>query len=204
VAVGDFNEDGIPDLVTATNGATSSVTILSGRGDGTFVPSATIAVGRNVSFVATGHLTTSGHLDLVVADSSNIFPGVWVLLGHGDGTFSAPVEYVTGLMPTSVAIGDLDGDGIPDLVVADSGRLANPQAGFCILRGNGDGTFQPAVTTRVGTMTNSVAIQDFNGDGTPDLVVTSSGNLFFGYQGSINIFLGNAVAPFLALPLAWR
>ena len=60
-----------------------------------------------------------------------------VLLGNGDGTFQAGGELRRGLMPASVAVGDFNGDGKPDLAVTNSGS-----ASVSVLLGNGDGTFR--------------------------------------------------------------
>ena len=76
-----------------------------------------------------------------------------------------------GAYPYSVAIGDFNGDGRPDLAVAnvDSNTVS-------VLLGNGDGTFQAAVNYGVGTKPFSVVVGDFNGDGKPDLAVTNAGS----------------------------
>src|SRR5262249_42072387 len=88
-----------------------------------------------------------------------------VLLGNGDGSLQAQVTYATGSFPSSVAIGDLNGDGKPDLVVG------NQVAGtISVLLGNGDGTFHPQ-STYTGTGANTfIALGDLNGDGRPALV----------------------------------
>jgi hypothetical protein len=89
---------------------------------------------------------------------------VSVLLGNGDGTLQAPVNYTVGIMPVEVLAEDLNGDGILDLVVASSSDAS-------LLFGNGDGTFQPQ--QGLGTSATYIAIADFNGDGQLDLAVTS-------------------------------
>jgi FG-GAP-like repeat/Bacterial Ig-like domain (group 2) len=99
-----------------------------------------------------------------------------VLLGNGDGTFQTAVNYATGSGPPSVAIGDLNGDGYPDLVLANYGISPDFQGSVSVLLGNGDGTFQPAVNYEAGTSSDSVAIGDLDGDGHPDLVVANWGS----------------------------
>jgi len=92
---------------------------------------------------------------------------VSVLLGNGDGTFQTARAFPAGGAPESVAVGDFNGDGIPDLAVAGAGDVR-------LLLGNGDGSFQ---TTNVSYLTGSgslsVAVADFNGDGWPDLAVAN-------------------------------
>ena len=73
-----------------------------------------------------------------------------VLLGNGDGTFQAQTTYATGAAPNSVAIGDVNGDGRPDLVVANSDSNT-----VSVLLGNGDGTFQAQSTYATGSQPES-------------------------------------------------
>jgi hypothetical protein len=100
--------------------------------------------GTNPVFVAVGDFNGDGKPDLAVADdgydassATQENGAVWVLLGNGDGTFQAPVRYSTVTHPQSVAVGDFNGDGKPDLAVANyiPGNVS-------LLLGNGNGTFQ--------------------------------------------------------------
>ena len=93
-----------------------------------------------------------------------------VLLGNGDGTFQAAVSFATGSVPTSVALGDVNGDGRPDLAVANALNDT-----VSVLLGNGDGTFRAAVSFATGSSPQSVALGDVNRDGRPDLAVANGG-----------------------------
>jgi len=118
--------------------------------------------------VATGDFNRDGKLDVVVANNNG--SNVSVLLGNGDGTFQAPVNYPTGASAYAVAVADLNGDGKQDLAVAN-----NSGSSVSILLGNGDGTFQAAVNYTVPCCASSVAVGDFNEDGKPDLVLATNG-----------------------------
>ena len=94
---------------------------------------------------------------------------VSVLLNRGDGSFRARADYSTGASPVEVAIGDLNGDGKPDLATANLG--ANTAS---VLLNRGHGTFRAKRDYRTGRRPTSVAIGDLNGDRSPDLAVTNS------------------------------
>src|SRR5205807_6320430 len=91
------------------------------------------------------------------------------LLGNGDGTFQTGQSFAAGAIESSVAIGDFNKDGKPDLAVAND-------SGVSVLLGNGDGTFQPALTYATGSASSAAAVGDFNGDGFPDLAVANAGS----------------------------
>src|SRR5207249_278927 len=110
------------DLVVTNSTTSGSVSVLLGKGDGTFQAAVGYDAGRNASDVAVADVNGDGFLDLAVANSGS--NNVSILLGNGDGTFRAAVHYATlGLSPASVAVGDVNGDGILDLVVANAGEL---------------------------------------------------------------------------------
>ncbi len=92
-----------------------------------------------------------------------------MLLGNGAGGFGAKTDFATGTVPISVAIGDLNGDGKPDLAVANSNSST-----VSVLLGNGAGGFGAKTDFATGTNPHSVAIGDVNGDGKPDLAVANS------------------------------
>src|SRR5262249_47311302 len=114
-----------------------------------------------------------------------------VLLGKGDGTFQPAVNYVVGDSPTSVAVGDLNGDGIVDLAVSDTAGNA-----VSVLLGKGDGTFELAGTYPAGVGARSVAIGDFNGDGRLDLAVVNQGSAPGYTDGGLSVLLGNGDGSF--------
>jgi VCBS repeat protein len=181
VAVGDFNGDGNLDLVVVNN---LGAGVLLGKGDGTFQPPVNYAVGSGISSVAVGDFNGDGKLDLVVGDFMAPNSNISVLLGNGDGTFQTPSSDVIGITPSSIAVGDFNGDGKLDVAVA-GGRCKTGCPILQVLLGNGDGTFQPVRSffNPTQNVANSVTIGDFNGDGKLDAFVTYNGPTFSVFQG---------------------
>jgi hypothetical protein len=165
IAVADVNGDGHLDLVVAYWNE-GSVGVLLGKGDGTFQPVVKYnSGGTGAPSVAVADVNGDGKPDIVVLNAWNQEGTVGVLLGNGDGTFQPPVTYDTGQysIPQSVAVGDLNGDGHPDIVVANFGHSDCDcnDGRLGVLWGNGDGTFQPTVFYPSGGYdTVSVTIQD--------------------------------------------
>jgi len=186
VAVGDFANTGTPDLAV-TNLFTNNVSVFLGNSDGTFQPAVNYPVGMNPRFIAMADLTRSGIADLLVVNHVGSFStgSVSVLRGNGDGTFQPSVNYAVGTGPATLAVGDFNNDGVPDLVVTNINS-----SNVSILLGNGDGTFQPAFNVPVGATPESVKVTDLNGDGNADLVVTNR------TSNMVSVLLGNGDGTF--------
>src|SRR6266478_1058354 len=157
VAIGDFNGDGVLDLVVANEGS-NNVSVLLGNGLGAFQAAQNFAAGTNPQSVAVGDFNGDGKLELAVANDGS--GDVSVLLGNGDGTFQTAVAFATGTNPQSVAVGDFNGDSKLDLAVANGGDLSSGAGGNVTVLGKSDGTW-------------AAAMGDFNGNGKLDLATAT-------------------------------
>ena len=184
VAIGDLNGDGKPDIVTADGNA---VSVLLGVGDGTFATHTEYPTGALCLAVAIGDVNGDSKPDLVTANyfTGTLTGNVSVLLGTGDGTFGPSTDLATGNLPTSIAIGDLNGDGYPDIVTANS-----VDSTVTVLAGDGHGNFGSRSDYFTGFGPHSVAIRDVSGDGRPDLVTAN-------YDAStVSVLLANSSGSF--------
>jgi hypothetical protein len=193
IVVADLNSDGRPDLAV-TNDFGNSVSILLGRGDGTFQPAPTVGVGRNPLAMAAADVNGDNCIDLVVANTNQNAasePGsVSTLLGGCNGAFQPAPEVIVGVRPISVAIGDLNGDHRLDLAVTN--QFGSPD--MSILIGNGDGTYQKAPNVAVSGQ--RVVVADFNGDDDQDLAVSNVDT------NNVTLLLGRGDGTFTANLLA--
>jgi hypothetical protein len=153
-----------------------NLAVFLSNGDGTFKPPIEIPATSSVASVAAADLTGSGIADLVAASANDLE----IFMGNGDGTFQTPTSYTLPVgVPTVVAIGDFNGDGVPDILARDTGTIHPSMApGFNVLFGNGDGTFQPAIRTPDETLAvfRPLVAADLNNDGNADLVYISAPN----------------------------
>jgi hypothetical protein len=175
LAMADLNADGIPDIVVASgslNPANGTLTVLLGKSDGTFQAPQTISLPFTPVGVTLDDLNGDGKLDIVATTVLGTGPHLAVLLGHGDGSFAAPLLDTSGATGAAVVTGDFNSDGKKDVATSD---------GY-ILLGNGDGTFSAPFAPQFASA-GGIASGDFNHDGKLDLALTSG-------IGTVDIYLG--------------
>ena len=178
----DFDGDGKADLVAMSAGdgdqsSPGTLSFLKGKGDGTFQAPVTIPAGFSPTFVSAVDINGDGHLDLIFSDggyevsgNAGVGGAIYVALNQGGGTFQAPVPVFSGIYP-AFTTADINGDGKLDLIA--SGGVNGIEGGVVSwLAGNGNGTFQAAIAiSNSDVPINSIAVQDFNGDGILDMVL---------------------------------
>jgi len=192
VAIADFNNDGIPDLTFSADG---EVGVCLGNGDGTFGKASMFSNGGDFpgQSILAYDLNGDGNMDIAVVDLNRgggdiaLASPMGVLYGKGDGTFQQAAVYEV-IFPFGIAEGDLNGDGIPDLIVA-GGEETDPLI-FAFL-GTSNGKLQAAPELRASVrVPEAFAVADFNGDGNLDLAVTGS------QSNNVAILLGNGEGGF--------
>lgn len=184
IALGDFNGDHRPDVVTASQYFQYGVSVLLNDGTGHMGPHMEWATGIRYEDVATGDLTGDGFVDIAVTATSGS-EGVWILPGHGDGTFGTSL-FRPASDPYSILVDDLTGDGRLDLVVAH-GKSAPRVTLF-----PGQAVASPGSPLSSWTFhrSGSLVSADFNGDGRPDLSCLGTS------QGAATLLTGNGDGTF--------
>jgi hypothetical protein len=179
----DLNRDGMADIVSA-NAKNSTLSILYGKGDGTFQAPLNIPVPMEPTFLAVADLNNDDIPDLVTnARGDNAFV---TLMGKGKNKFRAPQKHPTGRVPLAVIVDDFNQDGRMDIAVTLT------FAKMEIYLGNGNGFFKKGETYLTGSRSSSGVAHDFNGDGNTDIALAvSSSN-----ASSIRIFWGNGDGTF--------
>ena len=204
VVLGDVNGDGRPDLIVANSGSNTVSVLLNttpaGAGVPSFAPQVTFATGTSPVSVVLGDVNGDGKPDLIVANSGSNTASVLLNTttpGASSPSFASQQTFATGSIPDSVALGDVNSDGQPDLIVANSGSNTVSVLLNTTTLGASTPSFASQETFATGSNPAAVAVGDLNGDGKPDLAVANSGS------GTVSVLLdtttpGSSVASFTA------
>ena len=188
IVVGDFNGDSKQDIAVANSGS-NDVSILLGKGDGTYQPAMNFPAGNNQQSIAIGDFNGDGKLDLaLLQESTSGASNVGILLGKGDGTFQAPNTTALTAFAGRMVVADFNLDKKSDLAVSNYDPSCPPPSCLGVFLSNGDGTFQTAKEMVVPFAIRTLVAVDFNGDGKPDIAA--------GSPGQISILLGNGNGTF--------
>jgi hypothetical protein len=178
VTTGDFDGDGKTDLVIVNN-KSNSISVLRNTGsNGTvsFAAKVDFTTGTQPWKISTGDLDGDGKLDIAVANLNSASVSLFLnTSSSGTISFATKVDFTTGLSPTNISIGDLDGDGKLDLAVTN-----NYSNSVSVLRNTGSSgtiSFAAKVDFTTGTQPNSVSMGDLDGDGKLDLAVTNNATI---------------------------
>lgn len=192
VVIADVDGDSIPDLIVVDD-QDQFVRVLLGNGDGTFqapsfdvIGAGTMLFRNPVRRVAFADLDSDSNLDLITTNPES--SDVSVLFGNGDG-LSYHRRFDAARTPSAIAVGDFNGDGIPDLVVADAAfetPSGSSETNLSVLLGRGDGTFTPQLRNTFATKgVASLVVASLNQDELDDLIL-------FGSDGTIYVLLAAA------------
>jgi hypothetical protein len=181
-----LNGDANLDLVVSNHNL-NTLSVFFGNGNGTFGAATTYPTGTSPYYPVLRDFNGDGKLDVVVTNrDSNTLSS---LLGLGNGTFNPQTTYPFGTTPFTTDVADFNGDGKLDVVTANNTGVANST--FSLLAGNGNGTFQPVVSTASG-VPSAILARDWNGDGFIDLAITDQ------TANTLTMHLGNGNGTFQA------
>ncbi len=179
IAIGDFNNDGIPDLVVSNTSA-KTLSVYLGNPDGTFGSPTTI-FAEFPTGVAVGDFDADGNLDIAVATETSSF---YVFFGDGHGTFVPIQVFASSDTGNKLAVGDFNNDGLPDIAVISGLGIPN----FVdVALNNGNRTFAAPQSVTFGAVLRDIGVGDFNKDGNLDVAVTDFSN------NQVDVLLGDGM-----------
>jgi hypothetical protein len=204
IAGGSFTGSGKGDVLVLDGNASGVLTVLPGDGTGGLGAAITSVSTVSPAMVVAADMNGDGKPDAVVAGMSAGAPTLAVLINQGNGQFAAEQDYALPDVPVSLAVGDFNGDGRPDVAV---GVAAPPggsgPTGVYVLFGQANGTLTAPVRIDGSLYPTGLAAGDLNGDGRTDLVVADQGVASYvgsaqQVNGALHVYLGNADGTFTA------
>lgn len=181
VVVGDFTDDGIPDIVGSGSEFSPGLYLLRGMADGGFDSAQNVFPTAATRLLVSGDFNGDGRLDVAGSTSNS----VWFFSGNGNGGFLGPIDVPAGPGIASLTSADLNEDGRSDLIATNQGSNT-----VSVILGVAAPPFAPATNFIVGSGPFSAAASDFNSDGKMDLAVSSFGN-------NLSTLMGTGTGSFL-------
>jgi hypothetical protein len=200
LAIGNINGDGKPDLVVTSTGMPNIFVYMNTTAPGattaTFSTYTNFTCGLTPYAVAMGDFNKDGKQDLAIVNDADNTVSIYINATSPNATvpgFYTKVDFACGLTPRSVAVGDFNGDGKPDLAVGN--ESSNNVSIFIntTTPGSNIPTFSAATNFTTGTYPISIAVGDINGDGKPDLAIANTGS------NTVSVFI-NTTVPGAAIP----
>jgi len=189
IASGDFNGDGIPDIVIAAGGDSSiaGITVFLSGGDGSLKPGVTYGTSNCYLYVVVADFNKDGQPDLAANNACT--EEVQIFTGKANGTFVPGPVIGTGSSDIyqggEMVVGDFDGDGYPDIAVINVADASTSNSSVGVILNDGTGNFKPAMTYALSNYSFAgMAVGDLNGDGKLDLVVP------YNWSSSVALLLG--------------
>ena len=212
IIAADFNGDHIPDIATV-NGDTNTISILINNGDGTFRPHLDFATGPGPSGLAAVDWNKDGKMDLVVSNggAAAASQSVSILLGNGDGTFQPHHDIIGAPHANSIAVGDFNGDGNPDIATSSNSpvnavlvTLGNGRGGMLgLFQDTGNIGINPRPPNDNAFLLTKIVRADFNHDGKDDLYYIECCNTFVIVpQGAFGVLVSNGDGSFSDHPIS--
>jgi len=187
IAITELENNAKADLVATDNSSSGKLLVMSGNGDGTFLPVAKYAAGISTFGLKVIDLNADTFNDVVITNGTNTPSGVGLLFNSKTGTFPAPVSYTSGDIPVSVDVKDINGDGYLDMIVANSGGASN---NLSLLLGKAGGTLDVPRPLVAGNIPRSVLFVDVNKDGKTDIVAGNESS------ANVSVLLGDGAGNF--------